>query len=163
MKTDKQLKKLSTGLVGVAGEYFVAAELSRRGYVASITLHNTRGIDILASNADASRQVAIQVKANHETRKVWMLNEKDETRHAENHFYVFIALGGVGLQPAYHVVPSKVVADYVRDDHARWKAAPNRKGGAHGYSAVRHFIDTKNAYLDRWDVLGLTDTTAKGG
>ena len=31
-------------LVGVSGEYFVAAELSRRGFVASITLRNTRGL-----------------------------------------------------------------------------------------------------------------------
>ena len=39
-------KKVSSILIGVAGEYFVAAELSRRGYVASITLRNTKGIDI---------------------------------------------------------------------------------------------------------------------
>jgi len=59
-----QRSRLSTGLSGVAGEYFVAAELSRRGYVASLTLRNTRGIDILASNTDATRSVGIQVKAN---------------------------------------------------------------------------------------------------
>ena len=47
--------RLSPGLCGTAGEYFVAAELSRRGYVASITLRNARGIDILASDGDAKR------------------------------------------------------------------------------------------------------------
>jgi hypothetical protein len=41
--------KLESTQVGVAGEYFVAAELSLRGYIASITLRNTRGIDIIAS------------------------------------------------------------------------------------------------------------------
>src|SRR5437660_12290839 len=40
-------KKLSTIQAGVTGEYFVAAELSRRGYIASLTLRNTRGIDVL--------------------------------------------------------------------------------------------------------------------
>ena len=39
-------KKVSSILTGVSGEYFAAAELSRRGYVASITLRNTKGIDI---------------------------------------------------------------------------------------------------------------------
>jgi len=34
--------KLSTIQTGVSGEYFVAAELSRHGYVASLTLRNTR-------------------------------------------------------------------------------------------------------------------------
>jgi len=31
------------GFSGVSGEYFVAAELSRVGYIASITLRKTRG------------------------------------------------------------------------------------------------------------------------
>ena len=56
--------KLSHVLTGVAGEYFVAAELSRRGYIASITLRNTQGIDLLASDQNATRQIAIQVKTN---------------------------------------------------------------------------------------------------
>lgn len=34
-------------LVGVAGEYSVAGELSRKGYVATITLRNSKGIDIV--------------------------------------------------------------------------------------------------------------------
>ncbi len=38
--------KLEPTLVGVAGEYLVAGELSLRGYIASITLRNSRGIDI---------------------------------------------------------------------------------------------------------------------
>jgi hypothetical protein len=58
----KPANKLASILCGVSGEYFVAAELSRRGYVASLTLRNTRGIDVLASNADATKAVGIQVK-----------------------------------------------------------------------------------------------------
>ena len=47
---------IESTLVGVAGEYLVAGELTLRGYIASITLRNSRGVDILASNADASRE-----------------------------------------------------------------------------------------------------------
>ena len=47
------LSELESVLVGVTGEYFVAAELSIRGYLASVTLRNSQGIDIIASNADA--------------------------------------------------------------------------------------------------------------
>jgi hypothetical protein len=46
----------------VAGEYFVAAELSLRGCLASITLRNSRGIDIIASNADASKSVSVHAE-----------------------------------------------------------------------------------------------------
>ena len=37
--------KISKILSGVAGEHFVAAELTRRGYIASLTSQNTKGID----------------------------------------------------------------------------------------------------------------------
>lgn len=67
----QELFKLSRTQAGVAGEYLVAAELSRRGYVASVTLRNTRGIDILASNRDATKSVGIQVKTCQGARPVW--------------------------------------------------------------------------------------------
>jgi hypothetical protein len=41
-------RTLSTILAGVAGEYLVAGELSRLGWIASLTLRNTRGVDILS-------------------------------------------------------------------------------------------------------------------
>ena len=56
----------------------MAAELSRRGYIASITLRNTRGVDILASNADATKSVGIQVKTSQASKPSWVLNEKVE-------------------------------------------------------------------------------------
>ena len=56
--------RLPSVLAGVAGEYFVAAELSRRGYIASISLRNTRGVDVLATNQDGSRSVTIQCKTS---------------------------------------------------------------------------------------------------
>jgi len=56
--------KIPSLLAGVSGEYFVAAELSRRGHIASISLRNTRGIDVLATNQAATRSITIQVKTN---------------------------------------------------------------------------------------------------
>src|SRR3954469_8019543 len=90
-------------LTGVAGEYFVAAELSRRGYIASISLRNTRGIDILVTNEAATRTITIQCKTNQVGKKEWMLNEKGEDFHSPNHFYVFVALGGLDERPGYYV------------------------------------------------------------
>jgi len=62
--------------VGIAGEYLVAGELSRRGYVASLTLRNTRGIDILASNKDATKSVGIQVKTTQGATAAWVMAKK---------------------------------------------------------------------------------------
>jgi hypothetical protein len=152
MTTDRPL--LNKVLSGVAGEYFVAAELSRRGYVASITLRNTRGIDILASNANATRSTGIQVKTNQTTTREWILNRKAETNLAENLCYVFVALNGLGV-PSFHVVPSSVVAQFVTEGHRNWLAGTRRDGAKRVDTAIRNFNDFDGRYLDRWDILGL--------
>ena len=41
------MNKISSTLVGVAGEYYAAAELTRRGLNASTTLRNTESYEIL--------------------------------------------------------------------------------------------------------------------
>ena len=60
--------------------------------MASVTLRNTRGIDILASNRDARKSVGIQVKTSQGGRPVWVLKKKAEEDLAENLFYVFVCL-----------------------------------------------------------------------
>ena len=42
------MPKLSSNDVGVAGEYLVAAQLTLRGWLATVTLKNSPGIDVLA-------------------------------------------------------------------------------------------------------------------
>jgi hypothetical protein len=147
--------KKQTILTGVAGEYFVAAELSRRGYIASITLRNTRGMDILATNQEGSRSITIQCKTTQKSRKAWMLNEKCENFSPAKHFYVFVTLGSVDERPSYHIVPSRIVADHTKKEHSNWKRKLRRDGKKHGYSAVRIFSDPDDKFLERWDKLGL--------
>jgi hypothetical protein len=153
-----QRSRLSTGLTGVAGEYFVAAELSRLGYIASITLRNTRGVDILASDADATRSVGIQVKTSQRSEPEWLVNEKVEQfvggEVAKNLFFVFVCLNDLGA-PTYYVVPREDVAGYCRDNHRRWLETPGRKGQPHKDTAMRVFRDPEGRYRDRWDLLGL--------
>ena len=106
------------------------AELSRRGYVASITLRNTRGIDVLASNTDATKSVGIQVKTCQGSKPDWMMNRKAEADLAQNLFYVFVCLPAAG-EPTFYVVPRSDVAKYVRDSHQKWLGTPGRKGQLH--------------------------------
>lgn len=148
-------EKLSAILCGVAGEYFVAAELSRRGYIASITLRNSRGVDILASNSEAKRTVAIQVKTSQGSKPTWILSEKSETFYSDTHFYVFVRLHGANSAPEYFVVPSRSVADHTKTTHSKWLATPGKSGKAHLDSPVRKFSDPERIFLNRWDLLGL--------
>ena len=67
---DSRAKMSTTSLLaGVAGEYFVAAELLRRGVIASTTLRITRGFDIVVTNKDATKTVTIQCKTSRTTKR----------------------------------------------------------------------------------------------
>lgn len=148
-------QKLTSVLSGVAGEYFVAAELTKRGHIASITLRNTKGVDILCSNSDASKSVAIQVKTNRSSPRSWVLNQKSEDYFADNLFYVFVNLNDNESAPDYFIVPSKEVANHTKVTHQEWLDTPGRNGVAHKDNTLRKFIDPDENYRNRWDLLGL--------
>ncbi|TAE76937.1 MAG: aspartate ammonia-lyase [Verrucomicrobia bacterium] len=147
--------KTSALLAGVAGEYFVAAELSRRGWIASISLRNTRGVDILATNSEATLSVSIQCKSTQGSKAAWILSDKSESFVSDSHFYVFVILGSRLERPHFHIVPSRDVAESICQDHSAWLRTPGRDGKAHVDNAIRKFEDKDGKYLERWDLLGL--------
>ena len=150
----QEATKLDSGLTGVAGEYLVAGELTRRGYIASITLRNTRGIDILVTNSDASRSIGIQVKTG-KNKRGWMMNKKGETFYSNTIFYIFVNIRNDNERAEFIIVPSKVVADYVKTGHADWLKKPSRSGVAHKDTDMRRFNDKNGEYLERWSLLDL--------
>lgn len=146
-------KRTSSILIGIAGEYFVAGELSRRGYIASITLRNTKGVDILCSSSDTMKTAAIQVKTNRGSNRKWILSKKAEDDFSDNMFYVFVTLNNNQENPDYFIVPSNIVADYVKTSHSTWLNTPGKNGKKHNDSSVRNFRDDNEEYLSRWDLL----------
>jgi hypothetical protein len=137
--------KIPPILSGVAGEYFVAAELSRRGYIASISLRNTRGIDILVTNQESLRSITIQCKTRQYAGKSWMMKANSGDIVSDTHFYVFVALGENTDRPIYHIVPSCDVADHLKTSAKRKQAK----------SQVWHFTDSAGKYKDKWESLKL--------
>jgi hypothetical protein len=84
LKSAKQVSmndnlRTNYNITGVAGEYFVAAELSRRGWIATVTLKNTPNIDLIATTLDGLRSINIQVKTRSiKNRYGWILNRTIE-------------------------------------------------------------------------------------
>ena len=147
------MEKLSTGLSGIAGEYFVAAELTRRGFMASITLRNNDSIDIHASKLSDQRIFAIQVKTQQLDRSSWPLHKKSELLFSNNIFYIFVSFQGLLDRPKYYIVPSKTVAERVKKSHQIWLDTPGKKGQPHNDSTMRIFEDKSGEFLERWDIL----------
>jgi len=146
-------------LIGISGAHFVAGELTRKGFIATLTSRNTKGIDILVSDSDGKKPIAIQVKATQgkHSPRAWMLSEKAEGIKSDSLFYVFVNLDEVkkGKLPEFFVVPSKDVSKYAKMGHADWLKRRGKMGKKHRENPIRMFRDREGKYLNRWDLLGL--------
>lgn len=154
----KTLIELDKGQRGCAGEYLVCGELNKRGIIASLTIKNTKGIDILASNSDASKSVGIQVKTTiHERVEYpqWILGEKADNYFSDTLFYIFVLLKGDKERPDFYIVPSNVVANHTKFSHKAWLKQSGKFGRVHNDSPMRKFSDKEKKYLEKWDLLGL--------
>jgi len=145
-------KLLHSGLSGVAGEYFVAGELSRRGFIASVTLGNAQGFDILATKPDGTNIVGLQVKTNQHSLRKWPVSYKVESSARSDLYFVFVNLNGIN-QPSYHIVLSAVVAEHCRTNHATWLATLGKGGRPHKDNPIRTFTDSDGLYLGKWEIL----------
>lgn len=94
------MAEIQSSSTGLSGEYFVAAELLRRGFTVGITMGNAKAIDILAEKEN--KQFILQVKAIYKKKNVgWpMMKDKVHT----DHFYVFVNLNGDKMtEPDYFI------------------------------------------------------------
>ncbi|MBX7155470.1 MAG: aspartate ammonia-lyase [Bacteriodetes bacterium] len=148
----KELQKLPSTLIGVSGEYFVAAELSIRGFAVSLTLRNTDSIDLLATNLKDKKYISIQVKTNKDGKRRWILGEKSE-KSFEKHYYIFVSLKGINERPEYFIVPSNDVATAVKKTHKNWLKQPGKNGKKHKDVPMRRFEDINGEYLEKWSLL----------
>jgi hypothetical protein len=151
-------RRAAYNITGVSGEYFAAAELSRRGWIAVLTLKNTPNIDLIATTPDGKRTVNIQVKTRSiANRKGWILTEGIETIVPGNNFYiVFVDLQGIDSKPDYYIIPKNLFAKWTAKRHRDWLAAPGRHGHAHVDNPIRNFdkphFHVFERFHNNWDI-----------
>ncbi len=91
---------------GLSGEYFVAAELYRRGWSVGMTIGNAKAVDLYAEKGD--KRIAIQVKSLYKRKHNGWPITKDKVK--ENCFYVFVILNGDTMAlPDYFICDSSEV------------------------------------------------------
>ena len=153
---------LSSALSGVAGVYFVAAEMSRLGLIALVTVRNTKGVDILASSDDAQRFVGVEVKTVQGSRTEWLISKGvEELKDAANRVFVFVALNERG-SPSYYIVPGHDVAVYAMTSHQKWLAGA-AAGRERADGSMRKFrMEKPEEYHNKWELLGLGSGGAVG-
>lgn len=144
----ENIKNVNNVNIGNCGEYYVAAELERRGFTVALPMSNVDNFDILARSKKTNKQYAIQVKTT--TKKSWLLNKKAENLVEDDTFYVFVRIIGDKF-PEFYVHSSKDVADMVKEEHVKWLNTAGKNGAKHNDNAMRSFKYLFNR--DRWDLL----------
>lgn len=118
----------------LAGEYFVAAELYRRGFSVGMTIGNAKAIDILAYKNGLA--IAIQVKAIRNKKSVGWPIMRDKVENGI--IYIFVNLNDQD-HPDYFICTS---------DEAREKVKQYETRGIIDLVTLR-----KDDFKDKWDKL----------
>ncbi len=136
------MAKNNSNSVSLAGEFAVLSQLALRGYDANLTLGHTKAVDILVSDPDNARMYKLEVKTNYrksrdkpKVSKVhgtavseWIMHKKHEGLEDPALFYCFVNIGKPTNVFKFYMVPSTVVAQYVKDEHAHWLKAKTTNG-----------------------------------
>lgn len=150
--------------IGLTGEFYVLAQLMQRGHVATLTLGNTKGVDILVSNPELNRLFKVEVKTTERgpTREPqfsdepcygWPMGVKHERIVDDNLFYCFVVLRGTEHLPRFFVVPSVYVALYVREQHAYWIRSRSKPPNETSMRRFRIMVSDPMGFENNWDLL----------
>jgi len=91
-------------ITGLAGEYFVAAELLKRDFQVSMTLGNAKSIDLIAISPNSNIAYKIQVKTLRKKPNCFTLLIN---KVVSEDFYFFVYLNSEQEAPEYHIIKGK--------------------------------------------------------
>jgi len=140
--------KLEKNQTGIAGEFYVAGELSRRGYNVTVTFGNTKSVDLLVQKDRAV--FAIQVKTIQATKSIcWNI---DKTKVLGDHYYVLVNLHAdhPEMKPEFFVLTGPEAITLFKDTP--------KAGNRRAYLDYKQLLKL-TGYKDRWEVFGQPNQT----
>ena len=128
-------------ITGMTGVYLVAAELSKRGYVATPTSRSAQAVDLLVADSDGQRSYAVQVKTNAVTFSFWLVGARAQQLRSRTLVYALVNLRKTGAE--FYLVPSRIVA------RKTIVSKPSKTRKSVWYSVYREHVQR---YRDNWAI-----------
>ncbi len=133
-KIGEKRLRLNPNSISLAGEFAVLSQLALRGYDANMTLGHTKGVDILVSDPKTKNMYQLEVKTgirNFKEKPIqsklfgkavadWIMSAKNESISHPTLFYCFVLIHEHTSAFRFFIVPSLLVADYVKASHSYW-------------------------------------------
>jgi hypothetical protein len=145
-------RSLHRGLAGNTGEYAVASELSRRGWLATLMPGGAKEFDVLAIHSESGKQIALQVKTASPGRKAFQVRTEHEQPTKEtNQWFAFVRLHPDLLErPTFDLVPRNVVAAILWAIRSEAESRGNKVGGWRNF-LTDAWLD--GSFREGWDSL----------
>ena len=118
---------------GIAGEFLVAGELAKRGWISTLTAKNTPHVDVLAAKPSGDIHARIQVKTRSPAYPYAHRVGKHFSMDGERDFVVLVDLGAESEMPRYWIVSAREANGLIANEQLRTKDIA--------------------AYANRWDLL----------
>ena len=130
--------------LNLAGEFYVAAELNRRGIFASVTYGAAKNADVLAFDQQSRQTAVIEVKTTARPNKKWITGRHsiDKNSIHSQLFWVLVLIPSreeLDNAPRFFVFTSKELVEKVSENHDAYRTRYQEK---HGIS----FQDNEGVY-----------------
>lgn len=130
--------------LNLAGEFYVAAELNRRGIFASVTYGAAKNADVLAFDHQSRQTAVIEVKTTASPNKKWLTGQHsiDKNSIDAQLFWVLVlvpSIEGAETAPRFFVFTSTELVEKVSENHGAYRTGYQENRGA-------PFQDSKGVY-----------------
>ena len=157
-----RIKAGEGALIGNAGEYYVVAELLKRGIVAALAPRNAPSFDILATRNN--RTVKVRVKTKSQEYPIWQYSVKKDGSifrdlSKDGDFTVLVDLAMETKNLKFYVVQTYQINEWLKKDFKEWVSTPGKKNQPHNpANKKRNLSQEKYARelskcLNKWEKL----------
>ncbi|MSQ06666.1 MAG: hypothetical protein EXR54_00745 [Dehalococcoidia bacterium] len=136
--------------LSLAGEFFVAAELQRRGASAAVTYGNAKQADVVVLSA--SRVSAVVLEVNSTTAKKWVVGNR--IPEPSDQLWVFVKIPEDKKEsPRYFILTSRELHGILMPYHLKYQCKYRQKYGHESTATAVVSLPLKDAssHEARWD------------
>jgi hypothetical protein len=143
--------------VAMAGEFFVAAELQRRGYSAAVTFGNAKKADVVASSLSDERAVVIEVKTT--SNREWVVGSRlplESTKRPKPWVFVYLPIEQLEPPSYYVLLQSDLYRELLPEDERyrnRFKELHDGEDYGDRVGVVNFPRTLAEKYKDKWETI----------
>ena len=162
VKSSGKVKAGLGGLVGNAGEFYVVAELLKRGVVAALAPRNARAFDVLATRGNHAVRIRVKTKSGQYDPWQWVAKKTGDIfleLSKESDFTVLVNLTADRKDMRFYVAPTQKIHDWLCEEFTSWCRTPGRGGRPHDSTTRQRHLSFKKfeahleQYKEKWDIL----------